>query len=48
MHKRVITTEQLDHLPSDFHKMVARVLITRGEWVIVEHKTSGDCRMVEA
>ncbi len=48
MHKRVLTAEQLDHLPSELHKMVARVLVTRGEWSIVEYLTSGDCKMVEA
>jgi hypothetical protein len=50
MTKRRITQEQLEHLPSDLHKMVAQALITRGEWIVVEHmsQTSGDCRMVAA
>jgi hypothetical protein len=50
MAKRIVTAEQIEHLPSDLHKMVARALIARGEWIVVEqqNKTSGDCRMVVA
>jgi hypothetical protein len=46
--KRYVTEEQLDHLPSDIHKMVARVLVTRGEWIVVEHLVSGDSATVVA
>jgi hypothetical protein len=48
MTKRRITQEQLEHLPSDLHKMVAQALINRGEWIFVKHQTSGDCKMVAA
>jgi hypothetical protein len=45
--RRSITQEQLEHLPSELHKLVAQALIARGEWIVVEHEnqTSGDCRM---
>jgi hypothetical protein len=46
MIKRKITQEQFDHLASDLHKFAAQVLISRGEWKVVEHQTSGDCRVV--
>jgi len=46
--KRCVTQEQLDHLPSDIHKMVARVLVTRGEWIVVEHLVSGESATVVA
>jgi hypothetical protein len=47
MMKRLVTKEEIDHLPSEIHQMVAQVLITRGEWVLKDTQTSGDCRMVK-
>ena len=35
MFRRKVTAEQIDHLPSDLHRMVARILIDRGEWIVV-------------
>jgi hypothetical protein len=46
--RRSITQEQLDHLPSEIHQLVARALIARGEWVLIGHTSSGDTRSVVA
>jgi hypothetical protein len=48
MQIRKVTAEQIDHLPSDLHKTVARILVDQGTWIVVENNTSGDCRMVSA
>ena len=46
--RRSITQEQLDHLPSEIHQLVARALIARGEWVLIGHTSSGDTLSVVA
>jgi hypothetical protein len=38
--KRVLTKDDLDHLPTPVHKRVARHLIQTGEWAIAA-ATSG-------
>jgi hypothetical protein len=48
MHLRKITEEQLHHLPSELHKTVAQILIDKGEWIIQENTTSGNCTEVAA
>jgi hypothetical protein len=32
--KRAISREQINHLPSDLHRIVALALIDRGEWTL--------------
>jgi hypothetical protein len=48
MHRRKITAEQLHHLPSELHKTVAQILIEKGEWIVIENTTSGNCTAVGA
>ena len=36
MKKTTITREQIEHLPSEVHKMVVRYLIRNGEWILAE------------
>jgi len=46
--KRVVTLSEIDHLPTDIHKKVARQLILTGEWAMATisgHETRTEMRM---
>lgn len=42
--KRHVNQEDIDHLPTEIHRKVARQLIVIGDWTYTE--TSGDQRII--